>query len=137
MKSQVKIPHLTDIREVYTRENKPQITKSAACLSRELSRLYEHGLCKKLVRGLRKPRTSFLCRLYEQFAAYIHNPRLIFTRINGPIVTLEIYNAFQCNIALSKHAASWQNTSSVGKHEAQPSGSQRYPSVLKTFQVFR
>ena len=43
---------------------------------------------KKLVRGLRKPRTSFLCRLYEQFAAYISRglckPRLIFPRINRP-----------------------------------------------------
>ena len=70
-----------DIRAVYTRENKPRITQSAAYLSRELSHLYEHGLYKKLVRGLRKPRTSFLCRLYEQFAAYISrglcNPRLI------------------------------------------------------------
>ena len=58
-------------------------------ISRELSHLYEHGLYKKPVRGLRKPRTSFLCRLYEQFAAYISrarlcNPRLIFPRINDP-----------------------------------------------------
>ena len=78
-------------RAVYTRENKPRITQSAAYLSRELSHLYEHGLYKKLVRGLRKPRTSFLCRLYEQFAAYISrglcNPRLIFPRINGPNVS--------------------------------------------------
>ena len=36
--------------------------KSAAYLSRDLSHLYEHGLYKKLVRGLRKPRTCFLCR---------------------------------------------------------------------------
>ena len=57
-------------RAVYTRENKAWIKQSAAYLSRELSHLYEHGLHKKLIRGLRKPRMSFLCRLYEQFAAY-------------------------------------------------------------------
>ena len=62
---------VSNIRAVYTRENKPRITQSAAYLSRELSHLYEHGLYKKLVRDLRKPRTCFLCRLYEQFAAYI------------------------------------------------------------------
>ena len=60
----------TDNRAIYTRENKPQITQSTAYVSRELSHLYDHGLHKKLVRGLRKPRTSFLCRLYEQFGAY-------------------------------------------------------------------
>ena len=42
------------------------------------------------VYGLRKPRTSFSCCLYEQFAASISsglcNPQLIFPRINGPIV---------------------------------------------------
>ena len=59
-------------------------------VSRELSHLYGHSLHKKLVRGLRKPRTSISCHLYEQFAAYksrgLCNPRLIFPRINGPIV---------------------------------------------------
>ena len=50
-------------RAVYTRENKPRIRQSVACLSRELSHLYEHDLYKKLVRGLRKPRTSFLYKL--------------------------------------------------------------------------
>ena len=79
-------------RAVYTRENKPRIRQSVAYLSRELSHLYEHGLCKKLVRGLRKPRTSFLCHLYEQFAAYksrgLCDPRLIFPHINGPNVSL-------------------------------------------------
>ena len=50
------------IRAVYTRENKPRITQSAAYVSRELSHLYEHGLSKELVpfiravRGLHKPR---------------------------------------------------------------------------------
>ena len=63
----------TDSRAVYTRENKPRIRQSAAYLSRELSHLYEHGLYKKLVRGLPKPRTCFLCRLNEQFAAYIQS----------------------------------------------------------------
>ena len=81
-------------RAVYTRENKPRIRQSAAYLSRELSHLYEHGLHKKLVRGLRKPRTSFLCRLYEQFAAYISrglcNPRFMFPRINGPNVKFSL-----------------------------------------------
>ena len=52
------------------------ITQSAAYVSRELSHLHDHSLYKKL-----QPRTSFLCRLYEQFAAYISqglcNPRLI------------------------------------------------------------
>ena len=79
-----------DIRAVHTRENKLRIRQSDAYLSRERSHLYEHGLYKKLVRGLRKPRTCFLCRLYEQFAAYISsgscNPGLIFPRINGPII---------------------------------------------------
>ena len=51
------------IRAVYTRENKPRITESAAYVSREPSHLYDHSLYKKLVRGLRKPRTSFSCRL--------------------------------------------------------------------------
>ena len=78
------------IRAVYTRENKQRIRRSAAYLSRQLSHLYEHGLYKKLVRGLCKPWTYFLCLLYEQFAAYISrglcNPRLIFPRINRPIV---------------------------------------------------
>ena len=78
---------------VYTRENKPRIRQSAAYLSRELSHLYKHGLYKKLVRVLRKPRTSFLCRLHEQFVAYISrglcNPRLIFPRINRTIDTLQ------------------------------------------------
>ena len=73
------------IRAVYTRENKPRIWQSAAYASRELSNLYGHSLSKELVRGL-----SFLCRLYEQFATYISrglcNPRLIFPRINSPIV---------------------------------------------------
>ena len=58
----------------------------------KLSHLYDNRLYKKLVRGLRKPRTSISCRLYEQFAAYtsrgLCNPRLIFPRINGPNVTL-------------------------------------------------
>ena len=78
-----------NIRAVYTRENKPQITEYAAYESRELSHLYGHSLSKELVRGLRKPRTSSSYRLYEQFAAYISrglcNPRFIFPRINGPI----------------------------------------------------
>ena len=47
-----------NIRAVYTRENKPRITQSAAYVSRELSHLYEHGLSKELVRGLRKPRLT-------------------------------------------------------------------------------
>ena len=80
-------------RAVYTRENNPRITQSAAYhVSRELSHLYDHGLYKRLVRGLRKPRTSFLCRLYEQFTAYISrglcSPQLIFPRINGPSMSL-------------------------------------------------
>ena len=58
------------IRAVYTRVNKPRITQSAAYVSRELSHLYGHSLHKKLVRGLRKQRTSFLCRVYGQFVAY-------------------------------------------------------------------
>ena len=33
--------------------------------------VHTHGLHKKLVRGFRKPRTSFLCHLYEQFAAHV------------------------------------------------------------------
>ena len=57
-------------RAVYTRENKPRITQSAAYASRELSHLYDNSLYKKLVRGLCKPRMSILSRLYEQFAAY-------------------------------------------------------------------
>ena len=69
-----------------------KITQSAAYVSCELSHLYGHNLSKELVRGLRKPRTSFSCRLYEQFAAYISrglcNPRLIFPRINRPIVII-------------------------------------------------
>ena len=69
-------------------ENKLRITQSAAYVSRKLSHLYDHSLYKKL--GLRKPRTSISCRLYEQFAAYISrglcNPWLIFPCINGPIV---------------------------------------------------
>ena len=44
-----------DNEAVCTRENKPRITQSAAYLSRELNHLYDHGLHKKLVRGLRKP----------------------------------------------------------------------------------
>ena len=75
---------------IYTQENKPRITQSAAYVGRELRQLYDHGLYKELVRGLRKPRTSFSCRLYEQFTAYISrglcNPWLIFPRINGPNV---------------------------------------------------
>ena len=62
-------------RAVYTGENKPRIRQSAAYLSRELGHLYEHGSYKKLVRSLRKPRTCFLCRLYEQFAA--NKPRIV------------------------------------------------------------
>ena len=88
MKTALEFVILCHNRAVYTRENKPRITQPAAYVSRELSHLYDHGLHKKLVRGLRKPRTSFLCRLYEQFVAYISrglcNPRLIFPRINGP-----------------------------------------------------
>ena len=83
------LPHHIN-RAIYTREIKPRITQSEAYVSRELSHLYDHGLHKKLARGLRKPRTSFSCRLYEQFAACISrgfcNPRLIFRRINGPNV---------------------------------------------------
>ena len=79
-------------RAVYTRENKPRIRQSAAYLSRELSHLYEHASYKKLVGGLRKPRTSFLCRLYEQFATYISrglcNPQLILSRTDGPYISL-------------------------------------------------
>ena len=74
-------------RAVYTRVNKLRITQS---ISRELSHLYGHSLSKEFVCSLRKPRTCFLCRLYEQFAAYISrrlcNPRLIFPHINGPSV---------------------------------------------------
>ena len=72
------------IRAVYTRESKLQITQSAAYVSRELSHLYDNSLHKKLVRCLRKLRTSISCRLYEQFAAYISNglcnPRLYVSR---------------------------------------------------------
>ena len=79
-----------DIRAVYRRENNLRITQSVDYVSHELSHLYDHGLYKRLVRGLRKPRTSFLCRSYEQFAAYISrglcNPQLVFPRINCPIV---------------------------------------------------
>ena len=79
-----------DNRAVYTRESKPRITQSAAYVSRELSHLFDNSLYKKLVRGLREPRTSISCHLYEQFAAYksrgLCNPRLIFPRINGPNV---------------------------------------------------
>ena len=74
-----------DNRAVYTRESKPRITQSAAYVSH----LYDNSLYKKLVRGLRKLRTSISCHLYEQFAAYtsrgLDNPRLIFPRINRPI----------------------------------------------------
>ena len=59
-----------DNRAVYTRENKPRIRQSAAYISRGLNHLYDHGLYKNLVRGLRGPRTSFLCRSDEQLAAY-------------------------------------------------------------------
>ena len=87
------------IRAVYTRENKPRITQSVAYVSRELGHLYDHGLYKKLVRSSGKPRTSFLCRSYEQFAAYISrglcNPRLILPRINGPIVSRNNTNVKQ------------------------------------------
>ena len=96
------------IRAVYARENKPWIRQSAAYLSRELSHLYEHVLYKKLVHGLRKPRTSFLCHLYEHFAAYISrglcNPRLIFPRIDGPIVAATL----SCNVACR-----WQNVTTL------------------------
>ena len=68
----------------------PFIRGKISRVSRELSHLYGHSLSKELVRGLGKPRTSFSCRLYEQFAAYISRglctPRLISPRINGPIV---------------------------------------------------
>ena len=78
--------HIVNNRAVYTRENKPRITQSAAYVSHKLGHLYDHGLHKKLVHGLHKPRTSFLCRLYEQFTAYISrglcNLRLLFSRIN-------------------------------------------------------
>ena len=93
------------IRAVYTRENKPRIRQSAAYLSHELSHLYEHALYKKLVHGLRKPRTSFLCHLYEQFAAYISrglcNPRLIFPRIDSPIVA-KCHNIVACHADTKK-----------------------------------
>ena len=78
-----------DNRAVCTGGNKPRITQSAAYVSRELSHLYDNSLHKKLVRSLRKPRTSISCRLHEQFAAYISrglcNSPLIFPRRNGPI----------------------------------------------------
>ena len=45
----------------------------------------------QLVQKARSRLTSFLCRLYEQFAAYMSrglcNPRLIFPRINSPNVS--------------------------------------------------
>ena len=89
-------------RAVYTRESKPRITQSSACVSRELSHLYDHGLYKNLVRGLRKPRTSFSCCLYEQSAAYksrgLCNPRLIFPRINRPNVSCSFTT--RCSVQL-------------------------------------
>ena len=48
----------TDIRAVYTRENKPQI----GYVSHELSHLYGHSLSKELIRGLRKPWTTIGCK---------------------------------------------------------------------------
>ena len=77
------------IRAVYTRENKLRITQSAAS-SHGLGHSYNNSVYKKLVLGLRRPRTSISCHLYEQFAAYISRRlcslRLIFPRMNGPIV---------------------------------------------------
>ena len=71
----------THIRAVYTRENKPRITQFAAYVSRELRHSYDNSVYKKLVRGLCRPRTCFLCRLYEQFAAYVSRglckPRIV------------------------------------------------------------
>ena len=98
------------IRTVYMRENKPRMTQSAAYVSRELSHLYGHSLSKEFVRGLRKPRTSFSCRLYEQFAAYIShglcNPWLISHRINGPIVLSgqdnEVVSSLKCQVTFEQ-----------------------------------
>ena len=74
------------IRAVYTRENKPRLTLAAAYVSRERNYLYEYKLP-----GQDKPRLEKAVNL--DFVPFIRGvrvlckPRLIFSRINGPIVS--------------------------------------------------
>ena len=74
------------IRAVYTRENKPRLTLAATHVSRERNYLYEYKLP-----GQDKPRLEKA--LNVDFVPFIRGvrvsckPRLIFSRINGPIVS--------------------------------------------------
>ena len=74
-----------DIRAVYTRVNKPRLTLAAAYLSRERNYLYEYKLP-----GQDKPRLEKAVNV--DFVPFIRGvrglrkPRLIFSRINGPIM---------------------------------------------------
>ena len=76
-----------DIRAVYTRENKPRLTLAAAYIIRERNYLYEYKLP-----GQHKPRLEKAVNV--DFVPFIRGvrvlckPRLIFSRINGPIVTV-------------------------------------------------
>ena len=76
-------------------------------VSRELSHLYDHGLYKNLVRGLRKPRTSFSCCLYEQSAAYFRSYKPPYC--GGNIVSFDVARPWQ-NAATLLRAARTQQT---------------------------
>ena len=70
-------------RAVYTRENKPRLTLTAAYIIRESNYLYEYKL-----QGQDKPRLEKAVNV--DFVPFIRGirvlckPRLIFSRINGP-----------------------------------------------------
>ena len=64
------------IRAVYTRENKPPITESAAYVSRELGHLYDHGLYKKLVHSLGKPANELFVPFIRAVRG-LHKPRIV------------------------------------------------------------
>ena len=73
------------IRAVYTRENKPRLTLAAAYIIRERNYLYKYKLP-----GQDKPRLEKAVNV--DFVPFIRGvrvlckPRLIFSRINGPIL---------------------------------------------------
>ena len=74
------------IRVVYTRENKLRLTLAAAYVSRERNYLYEY-----ILPGQDKTRLEKAVNVgfvpFIRVVRGLRKPRLIFSRINGPIVS--------------------------------------------------
>ena len=87
---------------------------------RLVSHSYDNSVYKKLICGLRRPRTSISCLLYEQFAAYISrrlcSPWLIFPRMNGPIASVMVCHFPSPNFICSPVVLTQHSTTNVNHY---------------------